>query len=245
MTFTEQEIGEAFKVELERQEFLVDDTIHPEKSYLTSFKVYLNKRVSTDSNKFKKFWKSQNLDLKKIPPGQPEIDLILIDNLDRMRAIEIKYIKKRERRINQSYYVGLGQTLAYLSFGFHQVAIWLCFDKHSLTDKEIFRYNDAFTKIRTPLKEIVDATYFRIINKEQKPLMQTPTRYKNGTRGWKNGIGKYEPKTGKFTIRWISFNPLLKTSTPTNIFEFKENDVNQAKAIREFLELQRPEVWDK
>ena len=89
--FTERPLGRAFKVELERQKFIVLD--EQREPYTTRFKVYLNKPVQTKRGKFIKFWKTKRLDLKDIPPSQPEIDMILVDELGIWRAIELKAIK--------------------------------------------------------------------------------------------------------------------------------------------------------
>ena len=90
--FTEREIGRAFKLELENKKFIIFDK--QRQPYMTRFKVYLNKPVQTNKRKFVEFWKSKNLDLKHIPPSQPEIDMILVDEIGIWRAIELKAIKK-------------------------------------------------------------------------------------------------------------------------------------------------------
>lgn len=94
--FTEREIGRAFKLELENKKFIILDK--QRQHYTTRFKVYLNKPVQTNKRKFVEFWKSKNLDLKHIPPSQPEIDMTLVDEIGIWRAIELKAIKKRRER---------------------------------------------------------------------------------------------------------------------------------------------------
>lgn len=243
MTFSERELGRTFKLWLEKQRFIVFDK--EKEPYATCFKVYLNKPLQTDRLKFKQFWKTKNLDLKDIPPSQPEIDLIIIDSQNVWRAIELKVIKKTKRGISPPYYVGLGQTLAYLSYGMDEVALWQCFDGDSVTDKEIFDYNDALGKIRTPIEHFVDATYFKILNKEQKLQMQTAVFYPNDGREWKDGIGIYEPKTGQYRWECKSSNPfLIPFPAPKGFFVFNQNIVNRVKAVREFLESQKTELWD-
>lgn len=239
MTFLERELGRVFKNELEKQKYSVFDRGYTGKKYSTSFKVKLNKRVSTYSRKFKNFWLNRGLDLDDIPPSQPEIDMILIDDFGIMRAVEIKVIRKNRKRIMPSYYFGIGQTLAYLSFGFKQVALWQCFDGESLTDKEIFEYNYALMKTRIPLLSFLCVTYFRIVTEKQKLRIQTRIFYQN-TSEWKDGIGIFIPETGEFSMTWDCRNPFLQ-SNPIISTRVRK----QVNTIYEFLELQRKNLWDK
>lgn len=244
MSFSERELGEAFKVELEGQEYLFQTARN--ETYLTRFKVYLNKPVRTYAQEFRQFWVKKNLDPKDIPPSQPEIDMILVDDFNKWHAIELKLIKKKQirkkektyKRISPSYYYGLGQTLAYLSFGFDEVAIWQCFDSSTLNDDEIFSYNDALIKIRTPIRHLVGSTFFKIINENGKLRMESEL-WKDGNRGFKGGIGAYQEKIGKYLIRSVSYNPFLPQQTPEEIL-LNSN----VKAIREFLEIQKSDVWE-
>ena len=241
--FTERELGRAFKLELEENKYIIFDK--QREPYTTRFKVYLNKPVQTNKRKFKEFWKTKNLDLKDVPPSQPEIDMILVDELGIWRAIELKAIKKTEKGISPSYYLGLGQTFAYLSYGVDEVALWQCFDANSMTDKEIFDYNDALGKIRKPIEQFVDVTFFKIRTDKQKPKMQTEVFHRNETREWQDGIGIYEKQARHY--RWMckSYNPFLTHfQTPAGIFSFNQNIINRVSAVREFLELQKSEVWE-
>jgi len=242
-SFSERELGRAFKLELEKQEFIVfNKQTDP---YTTRFKVFLNKPVQTHKGKFRRFWKTKNLDPKDIPPSQPEIDMILVDDLGIWRAIELKAIRKTKKGFSSPYYIGLGQTFAYLSYGMDEVALWQCFDGDSMTDKEIFDYNDAFSKIRAPIEHFVDATHFKILNEERKPRIQTEVFY-NGERKWQDGIGIYQQQTGKYKVTCKSSNPLLTPfQTPTGIFSFNQDIINRVKAVREFLELQKTKLWEK
>jgi len=224
MSFLERELGKAFKAELEKNEYILLDNIEHQR-YRTHFKVYLNKRVPTNGLRFRQFWKAKSLPLKYIPPPQPEIDMILVDNHNKWRAVELKAIKKTRRGICPSYYFGLGQTLAYLSFGFDEVAIWQCYDGNTLDDTEISCYENALTRIWQPIRPIVGNTYFKIIKNNGKTRIQTETGR------WQDGIGRLDPSTGKHLFISVSDNPFLNAPT--------------VKAIREFLELQKKEKWDK
>src|SRR3990172_9684353 len=171
MSFSENRVGKAFEEELKKHEYLFFDK--QGKSYSTRFKVYLNKHVPTHTQKFKQFWRAKNLNLRDIPPAQPEMDIIMVDKLNIWHAIELKAIKKTREGISPSYYLGLGQTLAYLSFGFNEVAIWQCFDGTTLTDDEIQRYDSALSRIRNPLSPLVGKTCFRILTDKEKLRIQT------------------------------------------------------------------------
>jgi len=244
MTFSEREVEKALKFELERQEFTILDKDEKEQ-YSTRFKVYLNKHLPTHTSSFEEFWRKANFDPRDIPPPQPEIDMILVDNRNMWHAIELKAIKKKHRRILPSYYFGLGQTLAYLSFGFDEVAIWQCFDASTLSDEEIFKYNDAFTRIRLPLRRFVGTTYFKITATEKGKLGIQTARSPDNDRSWQNGIGISLP-TGKQGIRCVSCNPLLRKVEPQEgIFQFDDNNAQRVNTVRKFLEIQKAKLWDK
>jgi hypothetical protein len=242
-------------LELENKEFWVKDK--QRRPYKTRFKVYLNKPVQTNRGKFITFWKNKNLDLTKIPPSQPEIDMILVDELGIWRAIELKTIKMTQKKtkkgtrkeLSSPYYVGFGQTFAYLSFGIDEVALWQCFDGNSMIDNEIYDYNDAMGKIREPLRQFVDLTYFKILNEGKKPRIQTSVYYKNEEREWrewKDGVGIYQQETGIYDWKCHSSNPfLIPFQTREGKFSFNQEIVTRVKAVREFLESEKTEVWDK
>lgn len=187
MNFSERNLGKVFKTELENQRYclIFEESGNP---YYTNFRVHLNKPVPTRSKKFKRFWEAEGLNSAGIPPPQPEIDMILEDDKGDMRAIELKVIRKHKRSLRPSYYRGIGQTLAYQSYGFPQVALWLCFDGDSMEDKEIYEYNEAFSKIIFPLKSFIGTTFFKILRSWQTLKMQN--RLWNGEKSWwESGIG--------------------------------------------------------
>jgi hypothetical protein len=243
MSFSERDLGKAFKSELEKGKFILKDQGYGQKEYATSFKVYLNKQVHTERMKFKQFWQRQNLDTKDIPPPQPEIDMILIDDFDIVRAVEIKWIKVTKKGIRPSYYEGLDQALAYLSFGFHQVALWCCFDGNALTDKEIDEYYDAFNKIRTPIRWFVDSTYFKIGGSREQPRIETEV-FTPSSRRWQLGIGI--PHGTTHSITWQSFNPFLRqVYSPTGeIWVIKPEIRRQIEVIHQFLKEQM-KMWNR
>lgn len=84
-----------------------------------------------------------------------------------------------------------------------------------MTDKEIFDCNDALGKIRAPIENFVEATYFKILNEEQKPRIQTAVFYQNGKKHrhqWQDGTGIYQPETGEYKVSCGSSNPFLYLS---------------------------------
>jgi len=243
MSFSERDLGKAFKSELENRKFILKDQGYGQKEYVTGFEVHLNKQVHTERMKFRQFWERQNLDLESIPPPQPEVDMILVDDLDIMRAVEIKWIGATKRGISPSYYRGLDQALAYLSFGFHQVALWCCFDGNALSDEVIDRYFDAFNKIRTPLGWFVDSTYFRIKGSGEKPQVETKV-FTSSVRGWQPGIGI--PQGSTYLISWQGFNPFLRpVYLPTGeIWVIKPEIRRQVEVTHRFLKEQK-RMWNK
>ena len=238
MNFSERELGRAFKSELEQKNFLLE-VIQSQKQFATSFKVFLNKHVPARSKKFKRFWEAENLDPASISPPQPEIDMILEDNTGKMRAVELKVIRKYGNSIRPSYYQGIGQTLAYLHFGFPQVALWQCFDGNTMEDSEIYEYNSAFEKIVFPIKPYLDTTFFKIICTEKELRIQTRlfNNFKN-TTWWEDGIGV--PMNGDYLIRWTSSNLLVGGfNTAKGHVQIDPEISKRANTIYKFLEKQR------
>jgi hypothetical protein len=237
MAFSERELGRAFKLWLEKQKFIIFDK--EKEPYTTCFKVYLNKPVQTYRKKFRQFWNAKNHDLKDIPPSQPEIDLIAIDNHNVWRAMELKAIRKTKDGISPPYYFGIGQALSYLAYGMDEVALWQCFDGKSMTDKEISDYYRALGKIRA-LIPCLDLTFIKILNEKQKLQIQTATFGLNDEIcNWSDGIG-IQIRDGEYRWRCESYNPFLMGN-----FGFKPSIVNRVKKVREFLELQKTEKWNK
>lgn len=236
MNFSEKYLGRIFKTELEKQKYCL--ILEGTRKYHTAFRVHLNIQVKTRSKKFRSFWEAEGLDPEDVPPPQPEIDMILEDDKGDMRAVELKVIRKGKQGIIPSYYRGIGQTLAYLSFGFPQVALWLCFDGDTMEDKEICDYNKAFGKIIFPLKSYVATTFFKIKRSEQGLKIQdrmwdTPDHW-----WWENGIGV--PMNGNYSINWNSNNLFLDGfQTLRGPAQFDATISKRAKTIYKFLESQR------
>jgi hypothetical protein len=242
MIFSERALGRDLKRWIEKQEFNISDKDKP--PYTTRFKIYLNKPVQTYSEKFKQFWKTKNLSPLDIPPSQPEIDMIIVDNQNIWRAIELKAIKKTDNSISPSYYTGIGQALSYHSYGIDEVALWHCFDGKSMSDKKISDYYRALGKIRAPIESFMDLTFIKITTegKIQTAVFDDST---GEICKWFDGIGIFQAN-GAYRFSCTSLNPFLTPfRTKDGIFYFNQDIVNKVRAVREYLELQKTEVWDK
>lgn len=100
---------------------------HPLKERLEQrgYMVYPN--INLASYKYKEYW--EKWFGKDIPPLQPQIDLLLVKRDDfSLWAIEVKYFEMQGKRIDKSYYEGIGEVVALMNFGFESVALWHCFD---------------------------------------------------------------------------------------------------------------------
>lgn len=133
--------------------------------------------------------------------------------------------------------------MAYLSFGFLQVALWLCFDGNSLDDSKIYEYNDAFSRIRQPIVNLLDVTYFKIL-REKEALHFKTGLYNQYDRWWESGIRI--PQNGRNRITWVSMNPFLNSfySLKGERKLFKPEIRKRVETIYEFLKEQR-KLWDR
>jgi hypothetical protein len=138
-------------------------------------KKYPNQRVFSNrcpskSSVIRNRWKNTFREL--CPPLQPEIDLIIWEppnpivpnDEEKLRAIEIKYFKKTDGKINQSFYKGIEQSLALLQWGFDNVALWQLFDE-SLSELELCNYGGrTWLYIHDRLKLPIDFTMLNIVD---------------------------------------------------------------------------------
>jgi hypothetical protein len=140
-------------------------------SFSSRTKIFSN-RCPSKSSIIRNKWKAKFMET--CPPLQPEIDLIMweppeynkSENDWTLRAIEIKYFKKINGSINQSFYKGIEQTLALLQWGFDNVALWQLFDK-SISEDEMLSYGGrtwAYIHNRIPLP--IEYTMIEIVENE-------------------------------------------------------------------------------
>jgi hypothetical protein len=139
------------------------------KKRFPNFKLYANKCPSR-SHKVRKLWKSSFRE--PCPPLQPEMDIIMYEpqddtnsNNEKVRAIEIKYYRKKNGKVKQSFYKGIEQSLALLQWGFDNVALWQLFDP-SFSDEELWSYGArTWIYIHTRLNLPIEYTMFRVTKK--------------------------------------------------------------------------------
>ena len=136
-----------------------------------NYKIYANKSPSR-SPKVKRLW--TQLFRETYPPLQPEIDMIIYEppnpseplSSPKIRAIEIKYFKKEDQKINQSFYKGIEQTLALLQWEFDNVALWQFFDD-SFSDVDLRIYGcRTWFYIHGLLKLPIEFTPIRVIGND-------------------------------------------------------------------------------
>jgi hypothetical protein len=132
------------------------------------FKVYANKCPSR-CREIKVQW--EHSFGEPCPPLQPEIDLIMYEPMDdnvqgsqeKVRAIEIKYYRKKQGSINQSFYKGIEQALALLQWGFDNVALWQLFDE-SFSEEELWDYGArTWIYVHGRLDIPIEYTMFKVI----------------------------------------------------------------------------------
>ena len=122
------------------------------------------------------------------PLAQPEIDLIAKDTHDKLFGIQVKYLKFEGKCVfpvrpgkdkhSHSYYLGIGQTLASLMFGFDSVSLWHCFDFEdgSASPGNIRTYTEAANKLVTVLNLPINyyALWIRTRRGIKESLLITP-----------------------------------------------------------------------
>jgi len=101
------------------------------------------------------------LDMKH--PGQPDIDLVFWNSNFRssdptIYAAEVKYFRNRKGKINYSFYAGLDEALALLTFGFDFICLWHFFDEGVETSPTSFldNKNGSIMTYSGLVQEIVD-----------------------------------------------------------------------------------------
>ncbi len=150
------------------------------------------------------------------PLPQPEIDLIVRDTSNKLFGVEVKYLKFNAKAVfpprpDKSYYVGIGQTLALLMFGFDCVSLWHCFDSEDGKGDlgSILRYATATHKLVTALKLPIDYYALRIRRKRDiKEVVYLPL-----SRDWDELPPGLPPLQGKA-------NPLRSIAEVKRMNEF-------------------------
>ena len=206
----------------------------------SNYKIYANKSPSR-SPKVKKLW--TQLFRETCPPLQPEIDMIIWEPANssdtnsriKIRAIEIKYFKKEDQKINQSFYKGIEQTLALLQWGFDNVALWQFFDD-SFSDADLRNYGcRTWFYIHGLLKLPIEFTPIRVIGNDLENI-----KFNVIQADWFNNlkpIKLLDIDDPRFNFTYRNPNPF----TNEKLFQNRKNEplvnkfLTESKSLRNFI----------
>ena len=137
----------------------------------SGYTVYTN--INLASYDYKKYWTKWHIE--DIPTLQPQIDLLLVKKEDfSIRAIEVKYFEMKGKRIDKSYYDGIGEALALMNFGFESVALWHCFHK-DVPPKQMQKYALRTLNLRETLSLRFDYGCLRFVEENGNFTFKTLT----------------------------------------------------------------------
>ena len=171
------------------------------------------------------------------PPLQPEMDLIIYEpkdplapsNKEKLRAIEIKYFRKINGSVNQSFYKGIEQSRALLQWGFDNVALWQIFDE-SFSKSDLRNYGcRTWFYIHGLLRLPIDFTPIRVIGTDLENI-----RFNVIQADWKNSLKPIELLDidhPQFKIKYRYSNPLLNPS----FMQFNQNPFKETIFLRNSL----------
>ena len=176
-----------------------------------NFGIFSN-RCPSKSSTIRQKWKATFHEL--CPPLQPEMDLIiweppdptLPNNEEKLKAIEIKYFKKINGKINLSFYKGIEQSLALLQWGFDNVALWQLFDE-SFSENELCFYGGrTWAYVHNRLKLPIDFTMLRV-----EDVTENIHRFQIVQPDWDNfpKIADIWNLSG-FKVKWRNEKPIQK-----------------------------------
>ncbi|MBI5403495.1 MAG: hypothetical protein HY959_08840 [Ignavibacteriae bacterium] len=168
-----------------------------------------NKLLNLNNNPFKGIWINKRLNRECIineykeefgykPVLQPEIDMIFRTPDNKLNAIEVKYLTKKNSAFSFSYYFGIGQALSLKRFGFDHVGLWLLVDENIPIKETNFYGSAAWSLIRNDLKLNLEYSYFKIYINKGKISFKV-MQYKGDGHGFKL-VNNIEDK--KFGITW-------------------------------------------
>ena len=103
-------------------------------------------------------------------PVLNEIDLILLENDGKLKAVEVKLCKVKNGRLTKPFYDGIGQALSLLRYGFDNVALWHLF-LGEIDQQKLNRYGAyAWSFIRDEqLRLPLDFSYFEVTSYPDNP----------------------------------------------------------------------------
>jgi hypothetical protein len=201
-----------------------------------NFKVFSN-RCPSKSSTIRTKWKDTFQEL--CPPLQPEMDLIIweppdpaVPNAEEMlRAIEIKYFRKINGKVNQSFYKGIEQSLALLQWGFDNVALWQLFDE-SFTDYELCLYGGrTWAYVHNRLDLPIDFTMLSV-----EDVTRTIHRFQIVQPDWDN-FPKIRDKwnLSGFKVGWRKDNPFRKPPVEIAHHPLLRKFIEESNSLRTFL----------
>jgi hypothetical protein len=170
------------------------------------FRIYANKCPSR-SSKVKKSWFEKFHE--QCPPLQPEMDIIIYEPRPdpKIRSFEIKYFKKVDGIINQSFYKGIEQASALIRWGFDNVALWQLFDE-TFSKEDLRNYGcRTWFYIHGVLRLPVGFTMLQLEGRDLNSM-----RYQVVQADWNNNltpIGLLDIDDPRFEFRHHPLNPLV------------------------------------
>jgi len=213
------------------------------------FQVYANKCPSR-GKKVRERWLKVFEEV--CPPLQPEIDIIIFEppnihvlpRKPKIRAIEIKYFKKTDGNINQSFYKGIEQSLALLQWGFDNVGLWQLFDE-TLSDDDIRNYGcKTWAYIHGLLGLPIEFTPIKLIGQEINRM-----RFQVIQADWLHNLRPLpllDLDSPEFHITYSHYNPLIEKQKFLEQFTFRPQIGNEviilpgaSKLVKEVTTLRR------
>lgn len=161
--------------------------------------IWTHKKPSTSS----KFKNEIERRLGYVPILQPEIDLCMLLNDDRLVAVEAKLFKGEALTYSTPFYEGIGQALALHRYGFDHVALWFLF-ADGADEKAFNRYGaEAWAFVRNDLCIPLDFSYLSVQRKGSKYLFQVMQYTER-----QNGVQLLPINDPQFNITWKHTNPI-------------------------------------
>lgn len=138
-----------------------------------------------------------------VPLLQPEFDLVIKTNDDKLNAIEVKYLTRLQNGFNLPFYEGIGQALVLSRFGFDHVGLWLFVDER-IAPEVLNHYGaQSWYFVRNELNLPLEYSYFKVIKKRRK-LIFTVMQYEDDSCGYEIA----NLNNNNFQVTWKYPNPL-------------------------------------
>jgi hypothetical protein len=86
------------------------------------------------------------------PPVQPDMDMIVFWR-GLVIGIEVKYFRRKGKRLGTSFYEGIDQAVALLGWGFDHVALWQLFEESATAEHLWFYGIQTWVYLQRPIEE--------------------------------------------------------------------------------------------